>query len=100
MREWRNWQTRTFEGRVVHTVRVQVPFLAPNQKNGIKDAVLLVLYELTDAEPLRPSGRMLDAPSLNSGNIYLERQARVQVLFDLRQLTDKKTRRRRFNIGS
>ena len=65
MREWRNWQTRTFEGRVVHTVRVQVPFLAPNQKNGIKDAVLLVLYELTDAEPLRPSGRTLDALSLN-----------------------------------
>ena len=32
MREWRNWQTRTFEGRVVHTVRVQVPFLAPQQK--------------------------------------------------------------------
>ena len=29
MREWRNWQTRTFEGRVVHTVRVQVPILAP-----------------------------------------------------------------------
>ena len=29
MREWRNWQTRTFEGRVVYTVRVQVPFLAP-----------------------------------------------------------------------
>ena len=81
MRKWRNWQTRTFEGRVVHTVRVQVPFLAPNQKNGIKDAVLLVLYELTDAEPLRPSGRTLDALSLNSGNIYLERQARVLVPF-------------------
>ena len=31
MREWRNWQTRTFEGRVVHTVRVQVPFLAPKR---------------------------------------------------------------------
>ena len=30
MREWRNWQTRTFEGRVVHTVRVQVPFPAPS----------------------------------------------------------------------
>ena len=30
-REWRNWQTRTFEGRVVYTVRVQVPFLAPRQ---------------------------------------------------------------------
>ena len=39
-REWRNWQTRTFEGRVVHTVRVQVPFLAPS-----KAAVwLLYLY--------------------------------------------------------
>ena len=31
MREWRNWQTRTFEGRVVYTVRVQVPFLAPGK---------------------------------------------------------------------
>ena len=30
-REWRNWQTRTFEGRVVYTVRVQVPFLAPQE---------------------------------------------------------------------
>ena len=33
MREWRNWQTRTFEGRVVYTVRVQVPFLAPDKNN-------------------------------------------------------------------
>ena len=32
MREWRNWQTRTFEGRVVHTVRVQVPFPAPKEQ--------------------------------------------------------------------
>ena len=32
MREWRNWQTRTFEGRVVHTIRVQVPSLAPNSE--------------------------------------------------------------------
>ena len=30
-REWRNWQTRTFEGRVDNTVRVQVPFLAPSK---------------------------------------------------------------------
>ena len=29
MREWRNRQTRTFEGRVGQLVRVQVPFLAP-----------------------------------------------------------------------
>ena len=35
MREWRNWQTRTFEGRVVHTVRVQVPFLAPRFRASI-----------------------------------------------------------------
>ena len=35
MREWRNWQTRTFEGRVVYTVRVQVPFLAPKTVRGV-----------------------------------------------------------------
>ena len=28
-REWRNWQTRTFEGRVVRIVRVQFPSPAP-----------------------------------------------------------------------
>ena len=33
MREWRNWQTRTVEGRVVYTVRVQVPFLAPKRES-------------------------------------------------------------------
>ena len=38
MREWRNWQTRTFEGRVVHTVRVQVPFLAPTVASDQTDA--------------------------------------------------------------
>ena len=35
MRKWRNWQTRTFEGRVVYTVRVQVPFSAPKKQVGI-----------------------------------------------------------------
>ena len=35
LREWRNWQTRTFEGRVVYTVRVQVPFLAPEKSRWI-----------------------------------------------------------------
>ena len=39
MREWRNWQTRTFEGRVVHTVRVQVPFLAPAGMAELADAL-------------------------------------------------------------
>ena len=55
MREWRNWQTRTFEGRVVHTVRVQVPFLAPNNKRTAKAVLLLFHAKLIDAEPLRPS---------------------------------------------
>ena len=39
MREWRNWQTRTFEGRVVYTVRVQVPFLAPEKSRWIFPSV-------------------------------------------------------------
>ena len=44
-REWRNWQTRTFEGRVVHTVRVQVPFLAPS-KRGRPQVVLFCLLQV------------------------------------------------------
>ena len=39
-REWRNRQTRTFEGRVGRLVRVQVPSLAP------KDYHLVVLIFL------------------------------------------------------
>ena len=38
MRVCWNWQTGTFEGRVLHDVRVQVPSLAPNelqQRQGI-----------------------------------------------------------------
>ena len=34
MRKWRNWQTRTFEGRVVLTIRVQVPSSAPMARGG------------------------------------------------------------------
>ena len=33
-REWRNWQTRTFEGRVVRIVRVQFPSPAPTKKGA------------------------------------------------------------------
>ena len=43
MREWRNWQTRTFEGRVVHTVRVQVPFLAPKGKGAAERLLFLLV---------------------------------------------------------
>ena len=42
MRKWRNWQTRTFEGRVVYTVRVQVPFSAP-KKTDRQSPVRLLL---------------------------------------------------------
>ena len=51
-REWRNWQTRTFEGRVVHTVRVQVPFLAPTKRVMTVGHHPFGLCENKDAEPL------------------------------------------------
>ena len=35
MRMWRNWQTRTFEGRVIHFVWVQVPSSAPTKKSPL-----------------------------------------------------------------
>ena len=50
MREWRNWQTRTFEGRVVHTVRVQVPFPAPKKQVGFSLPAFL-LRETDSAKP-------------------------------------------------
>ena len=42
-REWRNWQTRTFEGRVISIVRVQVPFLAPTNKKSTERCSFFVL---------------------------------------------------------
>ena len=41
-REWRNRQTRTFEGRVGRLVRVQVPSLAPK----ITDTIWYLLFFL------------------------------------------------------
>ncbi len=47
MRKWRNWQTRTFEGRVIYIIRVQVPFSASScsfllvNENGLQLFVFL-----------------------------------------------------------
>ncbi len=35
MRACWNWQTGTFEGRMSYGVRVQVPLLAPKQKEAV-----------------------------------------------------------------
>ena len=43
-REWRNRQTRTFEGRVGRLVRVQVPSLAPK----IADTIWYLLFFLCE----------------------------------------------------
>ena len=46
---WRNWQTRTFEGRVISIIWVQVPSSAPKQYNPnliflIEDGFGLFVY--------------------------------------------------------
>ena len=51
MRKWRNWQTRTFEGRVVYTVRVQVPFSAPNKTDLNNVQVCFVLCDKATNAP-------------------------------------------------
>ena len=72
MRKWRNWQTRTFEGRVVHTVRVQVPFLAPGkglEPNALQ-AFLFFLSQLPAFENglfcCLPTGKGLEPNALRA----------------------------------
>ncbi len=60
MREWRNWQTRTFEGRVVNTVRVQVPFLAPKKEEvNRRFTSSFFSSEQADTEPRNPQGLLV-----------------------------------------
>ncbi len=53
MREWRNRQTRTFEGRVGQLVRVQVPSLAPKLSSQ-KTAELFFYPILKQQRDLNP----------------------------------------------
>ena len=62
MREWRNRQTRTFEGRVVNTVRVQVPFPAPDA------SCIMQSCGATRSEKTKYAGMAELADALDSGS--------------------------------
>lgn len=47
MRSWRNWHTRTFEGRVLNRVRVQVPSTAPKKDADIDMMSAFFIYQNT-----------------------------------------------------
>ena len=44
LRSWRNWHTRTFEGRVLNRVRVQVPSTAPPNNPNLDTRLGLLLF--------------------------------------------------------
>ncbi len=52
MSGWRNWQTRTVEGRVVYTMGVQVPLPTPlEMERGVEPPRFIILSILpTDSE--------------------------------------------------
>ena len=52
-REWRNWQTRTFEGRVVRIVRVQFPSPAPTKKRSTSYSSFLLVFDMKGIEAER-----------------------------------------------
>ena len=54
MRMWRNWQTRTFEGRVVYSIWVQVPSSAPKEERV--PMVLSLLFFSMGLEGRAPAG--------------------------------------------
>ena len=71
MRKWRNWQTRTFEGRVVYTVRVQVPFSAPKKQVGISLPAFLLRKTLRkpQAARVRHTGDLLAGRVVSEANV-------------------------------
>ena len=59
-REWRNRQTRTFEGRVGRLVRVQVPSLAPkNNRYHLVSVIFLCEILIFEAIILTDSKKYL-----------------------------------------
>ena len=71
MREWRNWQTRTFEGRVVYTVRVQVPFLAPEKSRWIHPSAFFCSIKRSHLSPRLAEGECYGSKSRTSTNNVL-----------------------------
>lgn len=64
MRLWRNWQTRTVEGRVSQDVWVQVPPIAPSTKGvAFKQLPLLCVEFSRDLNP-RGLGALREASSM------------------------------------
>jgi hypothetical protein len=55
LRKWRNWQTRTFEGRVGQPMRVQVPPSAPTYRAiGSVGERFVHTEEVTGSNPVSP----------------------------------------------
>ena len=79
MREWRNWQTRTFEGRVVHTVRVQVPFPAPDWQSHKRLPILLRKYAgMAERATFSGEGRTQSVLLEQTSNVSLLRRLRAK----------------------
>ncbi len=66
MRMWRNWQTRTFEGRVISIVWVQVPSSAPNKGfQGHLESFVFFPFFQRDLNPKRAKSKKCKAYQLH-----------------------------------
>ena len=58
---WRNWQTRTFEGRVVNTIRVQVSSRAPLFRKAAELAAFFFVVRAAHSGPVVAPGSLTRA---------------------------------------
>lgn len=73
-REWRNRQTRTFEGRVGRLVRVQVPSLAPkNNRYHLVSVIFLCEILIFEAIILTDSKNICFYNPLNHFQLEFQR---------------------------